>query len=92
MSEESKATKNVRKWIREQELKVQTEKARKALFIEKEKKVEPELIISEEDQKRIDKEINYRFTRELYRDGLHALKSEQEIRRQVLELFKIGEL
>lgn len=92
MSEESKATKNVRKWIKEEELKAKTKKAASALFGEIKKSPEPELIISAEDQERIDREVNRRFTRELYRDGLHAIKSEQEIRRQVLELFKIGEL
>ena len=88
----SKATDYVRNWIKQEELKVQTKKTENALFGEKQKKAEPELIISAEDQKRIDKEVNYRVTKELYRDGLHAIKSEQEIRRQVLELFKIGEL
>lgn len=89
----SKATDYVRNWIKQEELKVQTKKTESALFGEKLKQeAEPELIISAEDQKRIDREVNYRFTKELYRDGLHAIKSEQEIRRQVLELFKIGEL
>lgn len=89
----SKATDYVRNWIKQEELKVQIKKTESALFGERLKKpAEPELIISEEDQKRIDKEINYRLTKELYRDGLHAIKSEEEIRRQVLELFRIGEL
>jgi hypothetical protein len=88
----SKATDYVRKWIKEQELKAQTKKAESALFGETKKAPEPELIISAEDQERIDREVNRRFTRELYRDGLHAIKSEEEIRRQVIELFKIGEL
>lgn len=88
----SKATDYVRSWIKQEELKIQTKKTENALFGEKQKKAEPELIISAEDQKRIDREVNYRVTKELYRDGLHAIKSEQEIRRQVLELFKIGEL
>lgn len=88
----SKATDYVRNWIKQEELKIQTKKTENALFGEKQNKVQPELIISAEDQKRIDREVNYRFTKELYRDGLHAIKSEQEIRRQVLELFKIGEL
>lgn len=88
----SKATDYVRKWIKGQELKIQTKNTESALFGEIKKAPEPELIISAEDQKRIDREVNIRFTRELYRDGLHAIKSEQEIRRQVIELFKIGEL
>lgn len=87
----SKATDYVRNWIKQEELKTQTKKTEHALFGEKQKKSEPDLIISAEDQKRIDKEVNYRVTKELYRDGLHAIKSEQEIKRQVLELFKIGE-
>ena len=88
----SKATDYVRNWIEQEELKIQTKKTENALFGEKQKKAVPELIISAEDQLRIDKEVNYRVTRELHRDGLHAIKAEREIRKQVLELFKIGEL
>lgn len=89
----SKATDYVRKWINQEELRIRTKNAESALFGEKLKTApEPKLTLSETEKMRIDIEVNRRMQNSLRADKRDYMKSEQEIKNEVLELFKRGEL
>lgn len=89
MNAKQKADSYVNEWIAKQEREINNRKL-SAPKINRQLKQEPEL--SEVDKMRIDIEVNRRMQNNLRADKRDYMKSEQEIKSEVLELFKRGEL
>lgn len=89
MNAKQKADIYVNEWIAKQEREINSRKL-SGPKINRQVKQEPEL--SEVDKMRIDIEVNRRMQNNLRADKRDYMKSEQEIKNEVLELFKRGEL
>lgn len=89
MNAKQKADSYVNEWIAQQEREINSRKL-SAPKVKPQAKPEPEL--SEVDKMRIDIEVNRRMQNNLRADKRTYMKSEQEIKSEVLELFKRGEL
>lgn len=89
MNSKQKADSYVKDWIARQEKEIKQRNA----GIEKSKpKINAGPELSEADKMRIDIEVNRRMQGNLRADKRDYMKSEQEIKSEVLELFKQGEL
>lgn len=89
MNAKQKADSYVNEWIAQQEREINSRKLN-APKANRQVKQEPEL--SKVDKMRIDIEVNRRMQSNLRADKRDYMKSEQEIKNEVLELFKRGGL
>ena len=89
MNAKQKADSYVNEWVAQQEREINSRKL-SGPKVKPQVKQDPEL--SEVDKMRIDIEVNRRMQNNLRADKRDYMKSEQEIKNEVLELFKRGEL